>query len=246
MSTELVPFDAANHPLMVGETDIAAIMARNLGGEDVAPSDLAMVKMPTGGAIHWSIPTAEGEESQKAITGVIVHIARSRAWWSSKDDTGSPPDCVSGDCSTGHGKPGGECLACPNNQWGTATDDKGQPAKGKACSEKKLLFVIPDGQVLPIVVRVSAASLKATKQWQLGLTSLGKMYSEVIVQLTLRSEKNAAGKKYAEIVIKSVGNLSKEHAAKMLSYAQTMGKVFGDVVKAEASTAAVAPEPQEV
>ena len=173
MAKELVVFDTKKHPLLVGTGDVTEVLQSNLGGEEISPNDLAMVKMPTGGGVHWAVPTAEGEESVPTITGVIVHIARTRAWWRSNETTGDPPDCSSVDGLNGHGKPGGLCMGCPNNEWGTAVNDAGNPTKGKACGEKKLLFVIREGQILPTVVRVSTASLCVIKKWQLGITSIG-------------------------------------------------------------------------
>ena len=91
MAKELVVFDTKKHPLLVGTGDVTEVLQSNLGGEEISPNDLAMVKMPTGGGVHWAVPTAEGEESVPTITGVIVHIARTRAWWQSNETTGDPP-----------------------------------------------------------------------------------------------------------------------------------------------------------
>lgn len=93
-------------------------------------------------------------------------------------DSDDPPDCSSGDgvypdswvdlpvCSS--------CAKCPNNAWGSATDQDGQLTKGKACNDvKKLLVVSPisveKGDIY--VLQVPPTSLNA-------LSSYGRQLSK--------------------------------------------------------------------
>jgi hypothetical protein len=62
-----------------------------------------------------------------------------------------------------------ECATCPMNQWGTGKKSDGTPSDGKACSDRKLLAVIP------------TAKEYAGKAYQLNVptTSLRNLYTYV-------------------------------------------------------------------
>ena len=86
-------------------------------------------------------------------------------------DSDDPPDCSSSNgvvpdswvvdpvCSN--------CAQCPNNAWGTATDQQGNPTKGKACNDVKRLIVILPQAINgdPWIFQVPPSSLKALSKY---------------------------------------------------------------------------------
>ena len=95
------------------------------------------VKIPAGGALQFEIPSDNPEDPDyaKTIEGVILYSHATGAYWpeGSEYDDNVSPICSSIDGKIGCGTPGGLCSTCALNQYGTATDGKGNPAKGKAC-----------------------------------------------------------------------------------------------------------------
>lgn len=220
--TELVTVTEENYPVLAGEAKVAEMIRANMAGEEVTEADLLRIKVPSGGATIWQV----GDEACKELTGVLVHITRRRAYWPNRDQTGVPPDCSSVDCITGIGEPGGICRMCLNNQFGTAVKQNGSPGRGKACKEKKLLFLLREGRLLPDVVAVPGASLKAMRQWQL---QLPRPYCGVVTRLTLNKAKSADGDEYAEVVPAMIAELSGDVATKLTEYASELASVFASV-----------------
>ena len=221
MSNELVALSPEQYPALMPEAPV--IIRENLAGEEVSPQDLTRIRIPAGGATAWTVPTADGEQSFKEIEGVIVHIGRRRAYWSDPNPTGQMPDCTSNDCIRGAGNPGGACAHCPLNVFGSARKPDGSPARGKACKESKLIFMLREGSLLPHVVVLSPASIRPMTRYQL---NLGLPFWSVVTKLELGRTKNRDGIAYAEVRATKTGILPKETAQQVLAYAQQLQAVF--------------------
>ena len=217
------------------------VLAENLGGESLTARDLPRLGIPAGGGTTWEIPTGDGEvEPSKTLTGIIVHFERTHSYWPPSQQTGTPPVCSSVGPSTtavGVGEPGGPCLTCPLNQYGTKVRDDGREADGKACTERENWFILLPDRPLPIVVSLSPASLKAAKNYRVDtLGSVGKRLSSVVTEISLATDTNGTGEKYSYVVPRVAGNLSPEEAKGAREYALGLRPVFA------ASAAAVAAE----
>ena len=108
------------------------------------------VKIPGGGSLQFEIPgdDPENPDYAKTIEGVIIYNHQASAYWpegSEYDDTVTPL-CSSVDGITGCGTPGGSCAMCELNKYGTGTDSKGNPSKGKACKNMRHLYILRDGE----------------------------------------------------------------------------------------------------
>src|SRR5688500_11912452 len=109
MSTAIAVIDPKGFSVLEPNSEAAELIRANTAGEEVGVGDLDRIRVPTGGGTLWTVPTIEGEKSERELVGIIVHVARRRAYWSDPSPTGNPPDCSSRDCITGVGDPGGEC-----------------------------------------------------------------------------------------------------------------------------------------
>jgi hypothetical protein len=216
-----------NYPALRGGADILRTIRFNLGGDLVAPRDLNRIQVPSAGSRIWTATGTDGEETaRKTLEGIIVHIARRRACWSSSEPNGDPPQCASRDCRHGVGTPGGECPRCPLNVFGTARKADGGPGRGKACKETRLLFLLREGRLLPDVVTIPASSLKPLRQFQL---KLGLPYWSVVTSLTLEQAQNRDGIRYAIIRPRKSGSLPDDVAGQVAAYASALQYIFAAV-----------------
>lgn len=240
-ATALAVIDPKGYAVMDDDTgNIGEVMAENLAGEEIDEFDLLQVKVPSGGATVWSVPNTSGsEDNADTIDGIILHVGKRRQFWADKDPSGNPPDCSSRDMITGVGNPGGPCEKCPKNEFGSAAN-----GHGKACKETRALFLVRQGDHLPIVISVSPASLSHFKKYILGLKV---PYSGVVTRLSLGKTKNADGIQYSEIKFQSIGLLPQEAIDKLKKYGAALKAVVssGPALTAPKNDSAPAlPAPQ--
>lgn len=108
-----------------------------------------------------------GETLSAPLQGVILGLRRSRRH--SVVSVPGGPKAV--ECSLVHQNPDQgltdqntlrACATCPFNRYGSDVDaETGQPRRGKACREKRLLLFLRDGESLPIVILAPPSSLRA-------------------------------------------------------------------------------------
>lgn len=225
MSTALITADqfSKQWPVLSPQSEAAQLIRSNLSGEDVGIGDLDRIKVPAGGATTWTVPSIEGDKSEKVLEGIIIHVARRRAYWESANPSGDPPTCSSTDCITGIGDPGGDCESCPFNQFGSAVKQCGGAGRGKACKESTLLFLLRSGHNLPEVVVTPPGSLKSVKQYRL---KLPVPYYACVTRLSLKKSQNKDNIAFAEIVPEYAGPLDPTMADFVKRYAQALTGVF--------------------
>jgi hypothetical protein len=190
------------------------MLRENVGAEKLTANDLNRITVPSQGSVVWTIPTIEGEKTEKTIEGVIIFTQSVRAYWEQSFDEsggGSPPDCVARDGLTGMGDPGGDCLSCPKAQWETAKGGKG---RGKACSESRLIYLVSKSEILPTVIKVPATSLANARKYLFGLTSARQAVHSVYTKLSLESDKNADGIKFSKVVFEKTGDVENPQITK--------------------------------
>lgn len=222
MGTEIVPAgdDSPFALLRMDATEASDLLRDALGGDSLSISDLDRVKVPSGGATNWEVPSLEGEVAVKEITGVIIHRATRRSYWpytmeDRPDDSDGRPVCQSYDGDTGIGDPGGDCAVCPFNEY--ETDIKGGP--GKACKETRQLFVLTENDILPLVVTIPPASLANVKNYFLRLLRAQLMPSDVVTRIGLERLENSRKTKFARVTLTTGGRLSPEAKARLRAYA---------------------------
>lgn len=223
---------ALNHP----PEELEAIIADNLGGQEVDEFDLPRIKVPAGGGKVWEIPSIGGVDAQQILSGIVVHFKLTRAYWDPAAADGTPPACKSDNGIVGIGDPGGQCKTCPHAQYGTAFDDQGNPAAGQACNAKEIWFMLLPGSFLPVCVALPATSLKAAKAFRVGaLGSVGMRLSSVVTSIALEQDKSAGGKAYSRIVPSVGGILAPDEAAAAMAYAARFRPLFDQAAAAMAT-----------
>jgi len=228
---------------------LPAILEANIGaGNTIGEFDMDRVGVPAGGGLAWSVPDMRGEpEAVPELQGIILLHGDRRAYWKVGFDEsggGSPPDCSSLDGRVGVGYIRGEdpekqparkrdCKTCPMSQWGSAdVDDAGKPlpkekcTNGQACTQRKVVFLLRQGDVLPLIVDLAPTSLKAFNQFMLRLTSKGIACYGAIVGLKLRVENSNSGIKYSVVAPRLINVLSDEDRDAMAKIATAMRPYF--------------------
>ncbi len=221
--TALAQLGEQSISIMTTDLDIGGIIRANLGDSPLSPADLDRVKVPSGGTTTWVIPSVEGEVEAKELVGTIVAWKEGRVFWADPySGEGQSPDCYSNDLVRGSGKPGGSCQACPFNQW--KSDPKGGP--GKACKEVRSLFIVREGDVLPIVLTVPPSSLKNLRQYFTRLAAQAKIFYGVETALTLTRVKNSSGIAYSEITPRATRAYNRDEYARVSGYARQFQEVI--------------------
>jgi hypothetical protein len=230
--------DSAIMALTVEVSRLERAMQVNLGSGGLSTSMMPKVVVPAGGSTAWQVPTVQGEKNMDALVGVIVFSQPAKAYYSiAYEDAGAsktPPNCSSMDGLVGVGTPGGQCFKCPMNQYGSAL--KG---KGKACADLRLLFVLGQDSILPMMVKLPPTSVKHVDTYLARLAGTLDAYTDVVTAITLRKDKNEAGVSYSEAQFTMVRRLTDQEKT-VVEYFHNLVKSLvvaqhdlGDAVQAE-------------
>ena len=156
------------------------------------------IKIPSGGSTAFEVPSDDDVEDTtlvKEVSGVILHQHAAFAYYEEKYTGGNnPPDCGSFDGVIGIGNPGGNCKECPLNVYGSG---EGQ---GKACRNKRHIYILRQGELFPLVLSLPTGSLQEfTKYVKRNLTK-GRKLSHVVTKVSLKKATNNNGIVYSQAV----------------------------------------------
>lgn len=252
-TTDLAPLEYA--VLSIDVQEMGQVLAENVGEEGISAFDLDRVKVPGSAATIWMVPTLEGEEPQRTIEGILIFQKTARTFWERRfEDSGggTAPDCSSDDGVIGIGTPkygdiehpmlrsagqmrytteGQElfvgrfdCKSCP-----LATFGSGFNGRQQACKQTRMLFLVREDSLLPILISAPPSSLGSMKKYMTRLSSAGVPYYGVVTGLSLRKEKNADGIEYAEIVPSMTRRLERDDMLKMRELSIYMAPILSRV-----------------
>ena len=239
-NTDLVPFES--FAIATRSEELAEVIRENIGdGGRMTPFDLDRVKVPTGGGKIWSIPTLDGEDDQRELTGVIVAWRDARAFWETpfaSSGGGTPPDCSSQDSIIGFGMygvgselhPDGKCASCPMAQWGSKVNEKGEETRGQACKQMRVLFLLQPDALLPLALFAPPTSVAALRKYFMRLSTQGVPYYGVVTGLQLGEASSGDGITYSQVVPRMVNRLTDEDKLAVRSYANSLSSALDAVV----------------
>lgn len=119
------------------------------------------VKIPGGGQLQFELTGEDPDNPDytKFLEGVILHSHNANAYWYKGEDydDNTPPSCQSMDGKIGYGTPGGLCVDCPYNRFGSDTKGTG---KGKACKNQRIIYLLCSGDVMPIQLSLPPTSIR--------------------------------------------------------------------------------------
>lgn len=240
----LAVVEPSKYPALCPDSDIAEAMAANMEGETIQESDLRRVPTPAGGATRWVVPTVMGEQVEDELVGILVGYERRGVLWPTEEVSNSMPLLITRDLITAqrvgddygdidpdelekHRTDGGyDWLSLPWNEWGS-----GKNGIGKRCKESRLLFLLREGEPFPLLVRAQPGSLKTVRPF---ITQLPIPHWRAVVSLTLQVAESRGGPKYAQIVPRLVGTLSKEDGEAVCKlYTQPIKKMTAGVMESD-------------
>lgn len=212
----------SNFNLVTIEGEIAEAIAEEMDGLGSIPFD--RVKIPSGGGLAFELP-GEDEDSpeiEKELIGVILYHHPVNAYWKEKFEGGNEqPDCSSYDGKVGIDKETGECkdcASCPFNQFGS-----GENGSGKACKNVHRVYILREGNPVPLVLSLPPTSLKFMRDY-IGKKILlkGMRCHQVVTKITLKKEKSQGGIDYSRAVFTYVEKLTPEQIQAAEAMANTI------------------------
>lgn len=205
------------------------------------------IKIPAGGMTVFEIPgeNPDSPETVKEFSAVILHHQPLFAYYTDKYTGGSnPPDCGSFDGITGEGAPGGECVKCPNNKFGSGENG------AKACKNRRRIYLLREGEIFPMILSLPTGSLKDFTRYIMRLLSKGKKSNAVVTRFTLKKAVNNSGIAFSQAQFSVDRNLTDEELAlisgltdQVKSYSVRVGYDTETAVEAELN---IDPETGEV
>jgi len=189
-----------NNEIMLPETNYTALkdfnlaeaLTSELGGMDIS---FDRVSIPAAGGQAFEVPgELPGETDMvKDFSGVILFHHPMFTYYRERFSGGNnAPDCGSYDGFTGVGNPGGVCATCPLNQFGSGENG------GKACKNKRRIYVLREGELIPILLVLPTGSMKEFSVYIKRLLAKGKKSNSVVTTFSLKKVTNASGIAYSQ------------------------------------------------
>ena len=177
------------------------------------------VKVPSGGALQFELPgdDPENPEYARTIEGVILHNHAACAYWpeESESDEDAMPLCSSVDGKLGCGEPGGDCVTCALNRFGS-----GANGKGKACKNTRILYLLRDGEFMPIQITLPPTSIRPFSDFFNAVFATRRRGTcGSVVSIGLKRMSNGKDD-YSVSTFKKVSDFSGEQLAQAKAYAE--------------------------
>ena len=219
--------------------NLADAMSAELGGMDIS---FDRVTIPAAGGTAFELPgELPGEtDMAKEFTGVILFHHPMFTYYRERFSGGSnPPDCGSYDGVTGSGNPGGSCAHCPLNQFGSGENG------GKACKNKRRIYILREGELIPILLTLPTGSMKEFAVYIKRLLAKGRKSSAVVTRFSLKKVSNAGGIAYSQAQFAVDRPLTDDEMPFVQSMADQV-KLFASRVAYDAPSDVIDPETGEV
>lgn len=174
------------------ETAKNSMMREELEGIEIR---FAQIGMPGRDGTTFRMPGVNPGETEEVreFAGVILYHHPMNFYFT-EGYTGERrnPACRSYDGVNGDGTPGGDCRSCPLNRFGSG--ERG----GKACRNRRQVYVLREGDRLPVALSLPTGSLKGFEEYVTRLVFSGKRPSEVMTRFWIENTQSG-GPVYAQI-----------------------------------------------
>jgi hypothetical protein len=224
MTTELTTTHAAE---LAHRADHANIYADELGiGSQIVSVTFDRVKVPSGGALSWELPSGNPDEPEvsKELVGVVVddHFM-STLWLDDFAGDNTPPDATWFEVSPNQvvaqinerARTAGaktDLNEDPFNAWGSGTGGRGKKAK-----QMYRLYVLRDGDILPIMLTVPPSSIKAWTDFKRYILGKQKLVPQVSIRMGLKKVQKDGVPAFSQITFSIDRELAEDESAEMLA-----------------------------
>jgi hypothetical protein len=212
-----------SYPALAPNSRQARIIEQNLGDEPMRITDLVRVKTPLGGATKWTVEVNGNQETCDELVGLLVGECKHGVLWPSDDPTEQRPVIVTNDLLVGYrvsddlGSVDPKALeryriGDRRYDWAALSTGPefgygGGKGAGKRVKESRILAILREGDVWPVLVTIGPGSLAS---WLPFRKRLPAFHYECVVGLRLEKAKGKAGQPYSMIVPRVVAELSEE------------------------------------
>ncbi len=121
----------------------------------------------------------ETDEVKEFSAVILYHHPMSFYFTEPYNGQRTEPTCSTYDGITGTGTPGGLCRNCPLNQFKSGLNG------GKACRNKRRVFLLREGELLPVLLSIPTGSLKAFSDYVKRLVARGIKPSTVVTKFSI-------------------------------------------------------------
>ena len=153
----------------------------------------------------------DSPDTVKEFKAVILHHHPINCYYKEEYTGGNnPPDCGSMDGHIGIDGETGEvksCADCPFNKFGSGKNG------AKACKQKRRIYLLREGEQLPIILSLPTGSLSEFSKYVMRLLSKGKKTNSVVTKFTLKKVQNSGGINYSQAVFGVDRELTSEELA---------------------------------
>ncbi len=208
-------------------------------------NEFERIKIPAGGSVMFESPSGNPDEPDmiKEFSAVILYHHPMYVFYNSKfNGSNNPPDCLSIDGITGVGVPGGKCINCPKNKFGSGENGS------KACKNKHQMYLLREGEIFPVVLSLPTSSNKEFSRYIKHLLSRGKKSDSVVTKFSLKKAINKTGISYSQVQFSVARELDtkeieliKNYSEQVKSYAhnksnlQKVDMTTGEIIDSEES-----------
>lgn len=194
--------------------DLGDILSRRIFG---------VVSIAGGGAGVFKVLEPGADEPTNGIQEIDCVILASHAVnvrWGHDYGTrqqGERPVCKSIDGKTGVEDATGEvhdCESCPYNQF---SQDGGR----KQCANKRQLYIMREGDLLPVLLTLPPSALKAYDNYRvMARLTLRTPMSALLTRITLKNKVSAQGSEYSSPVFTAIGKLPADESKRLEAWAK--------------------------
>lgn len=231
MSKELKVVENENKYLAEG-IDLGTMMAEEMDG--LTPN-FERVKIPAGGGVAFELPGEDvnSPDLVKEFEAVILHHQPVRTYYKEKyNGSNNPPECGSMDGKVGVENESGElkdCASCPFNKFGSAED-----GKGKACKQKRRLFILREGEFIPLILTLPTGSLGEFSKYVMRVIGTGRNTNGIVTKFSLKKTQNAGGIVYSQAQFAKVRDLTPDEKTNIERMSDQIKAIANSVVVDEA------------
>ena len=215
--------------------NLAELFSEELDG--LRPS-FERIKSPAGGGLAYEVPGDDpnSPDSAKDFSAVILYHHPINSYYKEKFTGGNnPPDCSSLDgklgvvAETGECK---ECKTCPYAKFGSGENG------GMACKQKRRMYLLREGEMLPIIMTLPTGSLAEFTKYVTRLVTRGMKANHVVTKFSLKRAQNSTGINYSQVICSVDRPLSPDEKKNIASMTEQIKLIAGKVSVAETETAA--------